>query len=715
MNLTLPKKIMAGFGIVLVMLLAVLGMYYYTIESTLDDVKSMMENEIAMAHSATNIQHMLTECRKAEKDFLLDKDLAHIDVYNEHIEGLRQSAQAIIKIADNMNYSQISATAKTIMSDAEDYAGKFEMVVDAWKTRGLAHDKGLQGRFRDTVHELESNLKDHQLEGHLVTLLQLRRYEKGYILTKSEDYKTKLESTIADYESILENKPCDPAAKQQQVDALAKYKETFARLTESQGNESQQEEMYNQIREQAQIMEKAIKSAYIENSEAMLLTIRRGEKDYLLRGLDKYVEKTHKSVDALMNRIKNSEVAQEHLDSAESLLTKYLNDFDALVAQNGVIAKQLETMQASITNIEPEVDKIAAFIADKTTEITDTAHKRSLIADIAGLIGIGAGICISIWLSRSITKPIIKIIEKVSTTSAVVTEASSVVSESSQTLSHTFSDQAAGIEETSSSMEEISSIVQKNSSKTQESNQYMQEIESVLGKMSSATESMSSAIDEIKQSADETVKIINVIDGIAFQTNLLALNAAVEAARAGEAGKGFAVVAEEVRNLAMRSAEAAKNTSALLEESNKKAENGVSIVGEVSDAVRTTQEKVGHVSNLISEITTASNEQTAGIEQVNQAISAMSHSLQDNAASTEHAASAAEELNAQTEELENIVKDFSIMITGSSHVTKPQSKTKNTGMTLTDQAYHNISDSSSKVKDDFPMTESEDFGEFSLN
>lgn len=56
-------------------------------------------------------------------------------------------------------------------------------------------------------------------------------------------------------------------------------------------------------------------------------------------------------------------------------------------------------------------------------------------------------------------------------------------------------------------------------------------------KMSDAASKM----HEIRDSANHMVKIIALIDGIAFQTNILALNAAVEAARAGEQGRGFAV------------------------------------------------------------------------------------------------------------------------------------------------------------------------------
>jgi methyl-accepting chemotaxis protein len=67
---------------------------------------------------------------------------------------------------------------------------------------------------------------------------------------------------------------------------------------------------------------------------------------------------------------------------------------------------------------------------------------------------------------------------------------------------------------------------------------------------------------------------------------------------------------------------------------------------------------VRRVTDIIAEITAASHEQEAGIEQINQAVSEMDAVTQQNAALVEEAAAAAQSLQDQSGQLEQMVSTF---------------------------------------------------------
>ncbi len=327
-------------------------------------------------------------------------------------------------------------------------------------------------------------------------------------------------------------------------------------------------------------------------------------------------------------------------------------------------------------NVLKEAKATAEFGMGKTTTGAENAASSLSSASTTMVIGLTVGVIIgillAIFITRSITLPINKVIEGLTSGSEQVSSASGQVSSSSQQLAQGASEQASSLEETSSALEEMASMTRQNADNASKADGLMKEakrtVENGVGNMTR----MTAAIDKIKTSASETAKIIKTIDEIAFQTNLLALNAAVEAARAGEAGKGFAVVAEEVRNLARRSAEAAKNTADLIEGAQKNADEGVSVTNDVAKALTEIQESSGKVAVLVSEIAAASKEQAQGIEQVNTAVAEMDKVVQQNAANAEESSSASEELSSQAQEMNGIVGELTSIVNGANNVNNNQ-------------------------------------------
>jgi methyl-accepting chemotaxis protein len=301
-----------------------------------------------------------------------------------------------------------------------------------------------------------------------------------------------------------------------------------------------------------------------------------------------------------------------------------------------------------------QIDESEAFAAIQTL--------KWLIGLIAA-IGIAAIIAVALLITRSITKPINRIISGLAESAELVASASGQVSAAGQSLAEGASEQAASLEETSSSLEQMGSMSNRNAENAGQADSHMKESQQVVTQANDAMEQLTTSMEEISSASDETSKIIKTIDEIAFQTNLLALNAAVEAARAGEAGAGFAVVADEVRNLAMRAAEAAKNTANLIEGTGKKVHDGTGLVARAAEAFSKVSVSSAKVGELVAEIASASQEQAQSINEVTKAVAEMDKVTQLNAANAEESASAAEEMNAQAGEMKGFV-DALVRIVG---------------------------------------------------
>ena len=298
-----------------------------------------------------------------------------------------------------------------------------------------------------------------------------------------------------------------------------------------------------------------------------------------------------------------------------------------------------------------------AFEVIQSLDSADQALRASVaMGGLVVLIGLALLAAIFVWaIVRAVERPVSRLVSSLYEGSRQVMAASQQVAESSQHMAEGATSQASSLEETSASLEEMSSVTRRNADGAMQVNTMATEAREAAERGRTAMDRMVETIGEIRNSSNETAKIMRTIDEIAFQTNLLALNAAVEAARAGDAGKGFAVVAEEVRNLALRSAEAARSTASLIEGAQTNAERGVAVSQEVAAILGNIVESVRKVAQLVADVSRASQEQAQGIDQVNHAVADMDKVTQSNAASSEEAAAASEQLSAQAKELEDMV------------------------------------------------------------
>ncbi len=355
-----------------------------------------------------------------------------------------------------------------------------------------------------------------------------------------------------------------------------------------------------------------------------------------------------------------------------------------LVDPNGKIYKVAYQINENIDLAQKMVKSKLNAIKEESGNVYVAFQYYNLIS---GIIVILSSLFISIWIVKSVVKPLrnavnfakhiergelnfsieikghdeiaelenalnhmrktlIDVIGHIYNFSEELKKSSVTLTQNMINMSENAQEEAMSAEEISSSIEEITSNIQNN----------LHLLERVKNIAIHAANQMREINSLSKISAESISKIddyTNIINELAFQTNILSLNAAVEAARALEHGKGFSVVANEVRKLADKS-----RTSA--NEINDLTKQGLNKTKFASEKLNDILPEIENTAHLIEEVTFSSAEQTTNIKNITQAILNLNKKIQENATSAEYIENHARDLSKIAANLKETVAYFKI-------------------------------------------------------
>ncbi len=406
-----------------------------------------------------------------------------------------------------------------------------------------------------------------------------------------------------------------------------------------------------------------------------LLQMRRAEKDFLLRGDTKYVEKLHKiGSDArsyLAARIPTEPEVKKTLTLLETYLKTFDDAFEAELKLRGTadeLHDSTERVEAALAAFEDLANEHMAAINVKNDNVRGTTE--AAIA-IVFLITILLAVVVARMISAQIASGVGRLIEGTQRigsgdlTAQVIVETRDEIGElgaSLNTMSASLRTMAGNIGEATTSMNDVvkelqatvseqGAAMQQQASSVSETVATVDEIarsaeqvsetaNRVLSTASTSMDTSKSGMTAIQQSIEgmndvrEQVQniartilelsektqqigtIIATVDDFAEQSSLLALNASIEAARAGEDGKAFSVVATEVKNLAEQSQQATEKVRSILSDIQRTTHTAVMVTEEGSKRVDRGVELVGSAGEIISTLTRSITQSADSAKQI---------------------------------------------------------------------------------------------------
>jgi PAS domain S-box-containing protein len=195
-NMNLFLKLLAG-GLAPILLIALLSftMVAYFFENS---------NRANTIHGiVNNITIQILQARLAEKNFVL-RDLHKKEFYEsgtskyleKHAITISSVQREIHKLI-NLSPAEKKGSVQKLYNLVNDYNALFLRLVAAYRERGFK-DWGLMGQWRQAIHHVEQRVSQLHTPNLLKDLLELRRYEKDYLLREEDQY-------IRDHGLLLKN------------------------------------------------------------------------------------------------------------------------------------------------------------------------------------------------------------------------------------------------------------------------------------------------------------------------------------------------------------------------------------------------------------------------------------------------------------------------------------------------------------------------------
>jgi len=672
MNLTVAMKIIGGFAIISIILIASSVSSLFNL-NTIDD-STNHQNNLAIP--------TLKDSNRLSIEVSKMTNLALKGFYQTDLVVLSESLTAF-KNTDN-HFSSVFNKLKTLIKNEKALTSNLNEVTDVYKIFiNNAHgvfDKRKSSleqtnTLTDTITKLEDKFNSissllFDLSNHDLADTKLQR-----AITFSELLEEQLNSLVIlsfDYrDALLDNKIS--LAEAQILDELEANQYTFDQVINELTLNS-----INSVAEKLSIDFSDIKKLFSDTSGLLYQKKLQLNTNQQAKVMLQAVEESTVEINAILD--KQVDLANQVTSTTAELIKSSVSNGSTQTILIMVASIIIAIVITRITLIS--ITRPLSRVNDMFNVVSSGDFSRKLDEsgqDEFALLSKNCNLLID-----SLRNLIEGIVNRSSQLAAAAEQTSAVTAESTTAIE----EQRNQVEQAASATTEMSSTAQNVLISVQETLDGIQQADKeaervkyistnnreTIEQLAVEVESASQVINKLQQDTASIGSILDVIRSISDQTNLLALNAAIEAARAGEHGRGFAVVADEVRTLAARTQDSTAEIQTMIEvlqtgsskavsvmEAGKlKADDCVKQSENAEEALEVITKAVSQAFERSSQIATATQEQSVVAHEISENLESIVAIAEQTTAGSQQTAASSSEVAKLSEELQQSVQEFKL-------------------------------------------------------
>ena len=588
-NVSVSRKLAAGFGLVLLLTFAIAATGWRSIDSVVEHGNTLADIS-AVLSSAQDL-------RIARQDLERLRDPAAAQLLQKAIDRIRgQVDTLLLHIVETDDRDQLEDQRQALA----DYQQALTALIQVEQARQGARD--VLGESADKAAELiehvqrqllqDGNLDHYQAIVQAATLLQHARFQvRGYTYSGRADFQQTalgaIDQAVTVLEALPQRIPARYAARLEEATvAMGAYRDAIDRVGQAQ--------------------------------EAAQQALRR------MAAQDQRLAASTRQVTESQTEVRDAGVAR-----AKALLGMAAG----LALLLGTIAAFLITRQI-IVPLRATL-RIAERVASGDLSHDEPVRRRDELGQLQGSM---QRMTLSLReLIGNLSDGVTQIASAAEQLSAVTAQTSAGVGQQrdeTDQVATAMNQMAATVQEVARNAELASEAAVSADHQAREGDRVVGEAIEQIERLAREVGHSGEAMSQLRQESDKIGSVLDVIKAVAQQTNLLELNAAIEAARAGEAGRGFAVVADEVRSLAQRTQQSTEEIEELIaglqsgtqraasamDSSRALTGSSVELTRRAGASLETIARTVSSIQSMNQQIATAAEQQSAVAEEINRSV-----------------------------------------------------------------------------------------------